>query len=243
MTRTRSGHDGGQAPRRPRMSSSASRDRGTPSLPVADREPFRERERDELGVDPASDLVPGHVGREDGLGEPRVREATDQGENDREVVHRSSIGLGVAGTTCSEPNREETGPRLARRVPARLSTRCSMRIAFHKGQRRSSRWPLSARQVHGPCVRWWGSSRWPCGARPPARPSSSGTTSPASPPAGSPGRSASSTPRSRNTTTCRTAGCRSGRGPTRSATSTPGPSARRTAGPTWSSTRSTTRRG
>ena len=65
----------------------------------------------------------------------------------------------------------------------------------------------------------------------PARPSSSGTTSPASPRAGSRGRSASSTPRSRNTTTCRTAGCRSGRGPTRSATWTPGPSARRTAGP------------
>ena len=37
--------------------------------------------------------------------------------------------------------------------------------------------------------------------------------------------------------------CRWGRGPTRSATSTPGPSARRTARPTSSSTRSTTQAG
>ena len=70
--------------------------RGAPSLPIADREPFRERERDELGVDPASDLVPAHVGREDGLSEPRVREATDQGENDREVVVFLDRGVELA---------------------------------------------------------------------------------------------------------------------------------------------------
>ena len=103
------------------------------SLPVADRAALRERERDELGVDPASDLVPGHVGREDGLGEPRVREATDQGENDREVVHRSSIGLGVAGT----PVRSRSGGNGASTRPSHPGSALDKMFdanRFHKGQ-------------------------------------------------------------------------------------------------------------
>ena len=185
MTRTRSGHDGGQTPRRPRMSSSASRVAVRRASQSRTASPSASGSGTSWASTQRSHLVPGHVGREDGLGEPRVREATDQGENDRRGS--SSVVDRVEGCRddLSGAEREETGARLPRHIPGPAHDKMLDANRFHKGQEGVLRWPLSARRVHGPCVRWWGSSHWPCGAHPPARPSCSATTSPASRPAGS----------------------------------------------------------